>query len=87
MWVLWILLAFLALYFVIAVKGPSVWDRLLGLNLISTKIVIIILVFASFRDSAYLLDYAIVFALLGFIGTIFVILFWGSKWAQKRGKR
>ena len=84
MYLLWILLAFLALYFVIAVKGPSVWDRLLGLNLVSTKIVIIILVFASFRGAAYLLDYAIVFALIGFIGTIFVILFWSARERRRR---
>ena len=84
MYLLWILLAFLALYFVIAVRGPSVWDRLLGLNLVATKIVIIILVFASFMETGYLLDYAIVFALIGFIGTIFVILFWSARERRRR---
>jgi len=77
-------MAFLLIYLVMAVKGPSVWDRLLGLNLVSTKIIVIILLFASIQGRAYLLDYAFVFALIGFIGTIFIILFWSTK---RRGKK
>lgn len=75
MYVLWILSAFLALFIVRAAQGPSVWDRLLGLSLISTKIILIIVVFASVYDTAYLLDYAIVQALLGFISIVFTALF------------
>ena len=75
MYVVWIIFAFLALYIVGVIRGPSVWDRLLGLNLISTKIVIIIVIFASFYDTAYLLDFAIVYTLLGFIGTFFIARF------------
>ena len=75
MYLLWIMFAFLSLYVVRIVKGPSIWDRLLGLNLISTKIVIIIIIFASLYETAYLLDFAIVYALLGFLGTIFTARF------------
>ena len=75
MYILWVMLLFLLLYIVRIVKGPSIWDRLLGMNLISTKIVIIIIIFASFQDTAYLLDFAIVYVLLGFIGTIFISRF------------
>jgi len=75
MYILWILLIFLALFIVRIVKGPSIWDRLLGLNLVSLKVVIIIIIFASFYELAYLLDFAIVFVLLGFISTIFTARF------------
>jgi len=75
MYILWIMFIFLSLYIVRIVRGPSIWDRLLGLNLTSTKIIIIIIVFASFHETAYLLDFAIVYALLGFIGTIFTARF------------
>ena len=84
MYLLWILLAFLVLYFAIAVKGPSIWERLLGLNLVASKVVIIILVFSSFTGEAYLLDYALVFALIGFIGTIFVTLFWSARERRRK---
>ena len=75
MHIVWILLALLFLSIVRAVKGPSVWDRLLGMNIISIKIVMIIIVFASIYEAAYLLDFAIIYALFGFIGVIFISLF------------
>jgi multicomponent Na+:H+ antiporter subunit F len=69
------MLAFLAFFIVRAVKGPSIWDRLLGLSLIATKVMLIIVFFASYNQIAYLLDLAIVYALLGFIGTLFTARF------------
>jgi len=72
---LWIMLLFLFLYIIRAARGPSVWDRLLGMNLISTKIVMIIILFASAQETAYILDFAIIYALFGFIGVIFISLF------------
>jgi len=73
--ILWILFGFMVAYIIRAVVGPSVWDRLLGMNLVATKIIIIIMVFASMNETEYLLDFAIIYALSGFIGTIFVTLF------------
>ena len=75
MHIMWILLAYLFLYIIRAVMGPSVWDRLMGMNLISTKIIVIIAVVASMHNTAYYLDFAIIYALFGFIGAIFVSLF------------
>jgi len=75
MYVLLIMFGYLTIYIVRVVKGPSIWDRLLGLNLISTKILLIIILFASLNNTPYLLDIAIVYALLGFIGLIFIALF------------
>ena len=75
MYIIWVLLAYVALYIWLVIKGPSIWDRLLGLNLISIKIILIIAIYASVMELAYLLDFAIVYALLGFISTIFTALF------------
>ena len=75
MHMIWVMLAFLTVFIVRVVKGPSIWDRLLGLSVISTKVILIIVFFASYNQIAYLLDIAIVFALLGFISIIFTALF------------
>ena len=83
--VLWIMLAFLLLYVAMAVRGPSMWDRLLGMSLASTKIILIIVLVSSFWNIPYLLDYAIIYALSGFIGTIFITVFWGAK--QREGRK
>ena len=57
------------------IKGPSVWDRILGMTLISTKLVLIIILFASLVNTAYILDYAIIYILFGFISTFFISVF------------
>jgi len=86
--VFWVMLVLLALYLVRAVIGPSVWDRLLGLSLISTKIIVIIIVVASIYDKPFLLDFAIIYALSGFIGTIFIALFLSKqRLGRRRGKK
>lgn len=56
-------------------RGNSIWDYLMGMNLISTKVIIVIVMFASAMGIDYLLDFAIIYALTGFIGTIFVASF------------
>jgi len=73
--ILWILLGMLIAYLIRVVIGPNVWDRLLGLNLVATKIILIIMVFASINEITFLLDFAMVYALSGFLSTIFLTLF------------
>ena len=84
MYILWVMLVFLSLYIVRIIKGPSIWDRLLGFNLISTKIVIMIILLASLYETGFLLDFAIAYALLGFICIMFTARF--LLWRAKGGK-
>ena len=65
----------LALCIVLVIKGPTRWDRLLAMNLISAKVIVIITLFASLYNTAFLLDFAIIYALSGFISTIFFSIF------------
>ncbi|MCL2605137.1 MAG: monovalent cation/H+ antiporter complex subunit F [Defluviitaleaceae bacterium] len=82
--VFWVVLIMLALYILRAIMGPTIWDRLLDLNLIATKVVILIIVVASVYEIPYLLDFAIIYALTGFIGIIFLAQFISR---SKLGKR
>jgi len=63
------------------VIGPTVWDRLLGMNLITTKIVMAIAVLAVLMDRTFLVDVAIVYALLGFIASILI-----ARYIEKKGE-
>lgn len=63
------------------ILGPSVWDRLLGFNLLSLKITALIVLFALLNDQNYLLDIALAYALLNIIGLIFI-----SRFIQQKGK-
>ena len=70
-----IMLGLLVPYSIRVAIGPSVWDRLLGVNLIASKIILLIILYASITEMTFLLDFAILYALSGFIGTIFIALF------------
>ena len=84
--ILGIMLGLLVPYLGRVIKGPSVWDRLLGMNLILSKTIIIIVLFAAIFDATFLLDFAIIYALSGFIGTIFLALFLSQRNMQKDRK-
>lgn len=53
--------------FIRLVKGPTLWDRILMLNLISAKVVLIITIFAIINDTQVLLDIAISYGIIGFL--------------------
>jgi len=55
--------------------GPTVWDRLLGFNIVLSKILMLIVLFSVLFNKTYLLDIAITYALIGFISTLFIARF------------
>ncbi len=63
------------------ILGPSVWDRLLSLNLLTSKVIMILVLLAVVFKETYILDLAIVYALLGFVGVMFIAIS-----IQKRGQ-
>lgn len=69
------------LFLFLLVKGPSIWDRLLFLNLFFIFMLLTMIVYALMVEIDYLLDIAIVYALLGFIGIVFT-----ARFIQRKGK-
>lgn len=63
------------------IMGPTIWDRLLGLNMITAKIIISIIVLAVLTERSYLLDIALVYSVLGFIGTVLI-----ARFVERKGK-
>ncbi|HAE61777.1 MAG TPA: pH regulation protein F [Eubacteriaceae bacterium] len=57
------------------VIGPTIWDRLLGFNMISSKIIMSIVILSVVTDRSFLLDIALVYSFLGFIGTVLIARF------------
>lgn len=47
--------------------GDSIWERLIGLNLIVIKIVLLITVYAVMVDSSAVLDISITYSIVGFV--------------------
>ena len=53
--------------FIRMLKGPTIWDRILMLNLISAKIILFLAVYAIMVDNMMLLDIAISYGIIGFL--------------------
>ena len=56
-----------------AIKGPSIYDRIVAVNMFGTKTVLIIAVLGFMMGRPEFLDIALVYALINFIGTIAVL--------------
>lgn len=67
------LLVIMAIALVRAFIGPSVYDRIMAVNMFGTKTVLFIAVFGFFTGRPEFLDIALVYALINFIGVIAVL--------------
>ena len=64
------ILVTMGLALVRAAKGPTVFDRILALNMFGTKTVLLIAVIGFLTGRPDFLDLALVYALINFVGTI-----------------
>ena len=58
-----------------AAFGPTVFDRILALNMFGTKTVLLIAVFGFLTRRPDFLDLALLYALMNFIGVVAVLRF------------
>jgi multicomponent Na+:H+ antiporter subunit F len=58
-----------------ALMGPTVFDRILSLNMVGTKTTLLIAALGFLAERPEFLDIAIVYALINFIGSIAVLKF------------
>lgn len=66
-----------------AILGPSVYDRVLAVNMIGTKTVLLLSVIAFLFGRPDFLDLALAYALINFIGVLAVLEFFRSR-ARRR---
>lgn len=65
----------MALALVRALAGPSIYDRILAVNVFGTKTVLIIAVLGFVQGRPEFIDIAIVYALINYIGIVAVLKF------------
>jgi len=63
----------MALALVRALKGPSVFDRIVAVNVIGTKTVLIVALITAISGNDNLIDVALVYALINFIAIVAVL--------------
>ena len=56
-----------------AVRGPRIADRVVGINMIGTIIIMVIAVLALMLEEGYLVDIAIIYAMLSFLAVVVLV--------------
>ena len=69
-----------------AVLGPTVYDRVLALNMFGTKTVLLLAIIAFLSGRPDFLDLALAYALINFIGVLAVLEFFRSRVARRRAR-
>ncbi|HUF71860.1 MAG TPA: monovalent cation/H+ antiporter complex subunit F [Gammaproteobacteria bacterium] len=69
------ILAVMGLVLVRAIAGPTVYDRVLAVNMFGTKTVLLLAIMAFISGRLDVLDIAIAYALINFIGVIAALRF------------
>jgi multicomponent Na+:H+ antiporter subunit F len=77
----------MALALVRALRGPTIYDRLLAANMFGTKTVLLLSVVAFLYGRPDFLDLALVYALINFIGVIAVLEFIRVREDDSDGKK
>jgi len=71
---LWVMISLLLIASIIfsfsIISAPNKWKRLLAISLVSVKIVMIVVLYALLTGMTFFLDFAIIYALLSYIGII-----------------
>ncbi|MGC9307422.1 MAG: monovalent cation/H+ antiporter complex subunit F [Thermoplasmatota archaeon] len=67
-WTILVLLTTSLVLFYRVLAGPTVPDRIVGLNTITTKVVVIIALLAGFLEEYFLIDLAIVLIMVNAVG-------------------
>ena len=73
----------MAMALIRAVRGPSVYDRVLAVNMFGTKTVLLVAVIAFLFGRPDFLDLALAYALINFIGVFAVLEFFRSRAARR----
>ena len=70
-----------------AILGPSVYDRVLAVNMFGTKTVLLLSVIAFLYGRPDFLDLALAYALINFIGVLAVLEFFRTRVGRKRNNK
>lgn len=82
-----IFLAILLLFCLIrAIKGPTVADRVVAVNMMGTMVMVIIAMLAVFMGESYLLDICLIYAMISFLAVVVLTKVYSGVYLEKLAK-
>ena len=70
-----------------AILGPRFTDRLIAVNLVGTKTIILICVIAMYIGESYLVDVALVYALISFLAVVVLANVYKSSFDKEQAEK
>lgn len=69
-----------------AVRGPRIADRVVGINMIGTIVIMMIAVLALMMNEGYLVDIAIIYAMLSFLAVVVLVKVYIGVYLARKAK-
>lgn len=81
-----VLVVLTILCFIRAIKGPSIADRIVSINMIGTQILIMIGLVALLIGEGYLTDVALIYALISFLAVVVLCKVYMGVFLERRAQ-
>ncbi|NLW20120.1 MAG: sodium:proton antiporter [Clostridiales bacterium] len=72
--------------FVRAVKGPSIADRIVAINMIGTQVIIMVGVVALMLHEGYLVDVSLLYAMISFLAVVVLCKVYMGVFLERQAK-
>lgn len=81
-----VLCLFLLASFIRAIKGPTIADRIVAINMMGTQIIIMICITALMLSEGYLVDVAMLYAMISFLAVVVLCKVFMGVFLERRAK-
>ncbi|MHC1786847.1 MAG: monovalent cation/H+ antiporter complex subunit F [Christensenellales bacterium] len=82
-----VLMVYAILCFIRAVKGPSVADRIVAINMIGTQVIIMIGLVGLLIGEGYLTDVALIYAMISFLAVVVLCKVYMGVYLQEKQRQ
>ncbi|MCD8380606.1 MAG: monovalent cation/H+ antiporter complex subunit F [Lachnospiraceae bacterium] len=83
-----LLIVLVLLSLIRAVRGPSVSDRIVAINMINTMVTVMIAIMAVILKEGYLMDICLIYAMIGFLAVVVLTkVYTDSRTAKKDSEK
>ncbi|MCR4738915.1 MAG: cation:proton antiporter [Lachnospiraceae bacterium] len=85
--ILSILAVFLFFCLIRAIRGPKIADRLMSVNMMGTIVMVMICCLALYLNEGYLVDVALVYAMISFLAVVLISKLYMGIYAEKKNEQ
>lgn len=72
--------------FIRAIKGPSIADRIVAINMIGTQVIIMVGVVALMLNEGYLVDVSLLYAMISFLAVVVLCKVYMGVFLERQAK-